>query len=183
LVNQLSALTQAGPLAVLVYGPKGIDRLVEVLGPAGVDRLLGKPVLVVGSNLTAVGQPQTLMRLLGPRPADGPLARVFSFEVPDVDRAIEKSRVDLQELLDSLSPQARTLAMGVAIDNRQSFLSFAKRLKFLDQEVRSALNELTSCGLVVPSGQGGFEFRDVYTAQALARLNVASEQVSPDHSA
>ena len=173
LVRRLSDACVSAPLAILIYGPKGIDRFVSIIGSAGVETLLTKRALILGSNMAAAGPSRTSLRLLGARPKVGSLSRVFSLQQPDDPQMSDRLRLDLQELLDSLSETARMLVFGAATNTRRSFLSLAKIMKLPDQKLKDVLNELTAVGLVVPSAAGGFQFRDVNTARAIATLNVA----------
>jgi hypothetical protein len=167
----------------LIYGPKGIDRFVSIIGAAGIESLLTKRVLILGSNMAAAGPARTALRLLGPRPKVGLLSRVFALQQPDDPEISDRLRLDLQELLDSLSEPARMLAVGAATNIRRSLLSLAKSMKLSDHKLKDVLNELTASGLVVPTENGGFQFRDVMTARAIATINVtmgkARTQVEP----
>ena len=178
LVRRLSEACVSAPLAILIYGPKGIDRFVNIIGSTGVETLLTKRVLILASNMAAAGPSRTSLRLLGPRPKVGSLSRVFSLQQPDDPQMSDRLRLDLQELLDSLSETARMLVFGAATNTRRSFLSLAKIMKLPDQKLKDVLNELTAVGLVVPSATGGFQFRDVNTARAIATLNVALAKTS-----
>jgi DNA-binding CsgD family transcriptional regulator len=178
LVRRLSEACDSAPLAILIYGPKGIDRFVNIIGASGVETLLTKRALILASNMAAAGPSRTSLRLLGPRPKVGSLSRVFSLQQPDDPQMSDRLRLDLQELLDSLSETARMLVFGAATNTRRSFLSLAKIMKLPDQKLKDVLNELTAVGLVVPSATGGFQFRDVNTARAIATLNVAVAKIS-----
>ena len=183
LVRRLSDACVSAPLAILIYGPKGIDRFVSIIGAAGIESLLTKRVLILGSNMAAAGPARTALRLLGPRPKVGLLSRVFALQQPDDPEISDRLRLDLQELLDSLSEPARMLAVGAATNIRRSLLSLAKSMKLSDHKLKDVLNELTASGLVVPTEKGGFQFRDVMTARAIATINVtvgkARTQVEP----
>lgn len=175
LITALSTLCTTGPVAVLVYGSKGLERLMDMLGVGGVEALVSRRILLVCAGVCAAEKPQTALRLVGARPGVSSLSRVYSLKVPAIDQLSDRVRIGLQELLDSLSAETRSIIMASATDESRSFLAVARQMKLTDRQLKDCLNELTASGLVVPSGTpGGFRFRDRSTAQAIAELNVLS---------
>lgn len=160
-------------LVIQVYGLKALDALVSILGERGIDLLISHRVLFVVANLRDVGGPQTALRLLGPRPTNLSMSRVFSMKVPDLELLPDQIRVDLQALLDSLSSEARALIVLAAAEPDRAVDEFLSELSFSDQLTQACLNELTISGLVAPRTGGGFQFRDLSTAQAIHKLSIS----------
>lgn len=175
LIGALSTLCANRPTAILVYGAKGLERFVDILGVAGVEALVSKPILLVCAGLSSAETSQTSLRRLGPRPGASSLSRLYALKVPVIDQLSDRVRIGLQELLDSLSVQARLLVHSTATESRRSFVAIARQMKLSDQELKECLNELTACGLVVPSETSGqFRFRDNSTTHAIANLSFLS---------
>jgi hypothetical protein len=65
--------------------------------------------MVIIANLKESGSSQTSVRLLGPRPIEMPFSRVYSMQAPAQESLPEGIRVDLQAILDDLSPQAQSI--------------------------------------------------------------------------
>jgi len=176
-VGELTRLSATLPLIVAVYGPNSLDRFARFLGVAGIETLLTKPLVIVGASLAGAEQPQTVVRLLGPRPTNSLLSRVFTLRTPALEDLSEQVRIGLQELLDGLSKDARSLAIRAAADPKQAFLSAAKAMKLNDLQLKDSFNELAVCGLVVPTPSvERFQFRNPATAQAIKLLTVLPVQ-------
>jgi hypothetical protein len=160
-------------LVVQVYGFKALDALASVLGERGIDSLVSHRILFVVANLRDSGSAQTTIRLLGPRPTNMPMSRVFSMKVPDLDVLPDQIRVDLQALIDSLSEESRTLITLAAIHPERAIDECLDELKYAHHQTQTCLNELTMSGLVAPRSGGGFQFRDLTTAQAIHKLSIS----------
>lgn len=91
--------------------------------------------------------------------------------VPDLDLLPEGVRVDLQALLDQLSPVANSLIFKAAISPEKSIEDLVLELKSPRPVLQAAIQELASFGLILPSQGNGFEFRDVATAHAIKQLS------------
>ena len=160
-------------LVVQVYGFKALDALASVLGERGIDSLVSHRILFVVANLRDSGSAQTTIRLLGPRPTNMPMSRVFSMKVPDLDVLPDQIRVDLQALIDSLSEESRTLITLAASHPERAIDECLDELKYAHHQTQTCLNELTMSGLVAPRSGGGFQFRDLTTAQAIHKLSIS----------
>ena len=160
-------------LVVQVYGFKALDALASVLGERGIDSLVSHGILFVVANLRDSGSAQTTIRLLGPRPTTMPMSRVFSMKVPDLDVLPDQIRVDLQALIDSLSIESRMLITLAASHPESAIDECLDELKYAHHQVQTCLNELTMSGLVAPRSGGGFQFRDLTTAQAIHKLSIS----------
>lgn len=166
------------PLVVQVYGLKALDGLATVLGERGINQLVSCPILIVAANLMDVGQAQTVVRLLGPRPKSDAPSRVFTMrtnEHADLPQAI---RADLQAMLDGLSVVSKQLIVAAATDPAKPIDEFVTQAALPHHQAQSCLSELTASGLIAPKSGGGFQFRDLMTAQAIHSLTVAIPEVS-----
>ncbi|HBI83871.1 hypothetical protein G3I67_14165 [Orrella sp. NBD-18] len=162
-----------GMLVVQVYGFKALDALASLLGERGIDSLMSHRILFVVANLRESGTAQTTIRLLGPRPTNMPMSRVFSMKVPDLDLLPDQIRVDLQALIDSLSVESRALITLAASHPESAIDECLEELKYKHHQTQMCLNELTMSGLVAPRSGGGFQFRDLTTAQAIHKLSLS----------
>lgn len=160
-------------LVVQVYGFKALDALASALGERGIDSLMSHRILFVVANLRESGIAQTTIRLLGPRPTNMPMSRVFSMKVPDLDLLPDQIRVDLQALIDSLSEESRALITLAARHPESAIDECLEELKYKHHQTQMCLNELTMSGLVAPRSGGGFQFRDLTTAQAIHKLSIS----------
>ena len=181
LAAMIAECAEDGNLVVQVYGFKALDAFSTILGERGVDTLVSRRVFVVAANLRDAGQAQTTIRLLGPRPTNMPLSRIFSMTVPDMDVLPDSIRVDLQALLDSLSESTRTLIIAAAVDAERAIDDYIGDFDLPHHQVQTCLSELTSSGLVAPRAGGGFQFRDVQTAHAIRKLNVSFAEAGEMH--
>jgi hypothetical protein len=104
LARILSSMAEHSPIVLQVYGIQALQTLQNILGQRGIDHLVGSRLVVVAGNLRELGEPQTSIRLLGPRPNKPVFSRVLTMVVPELNLLPEGIRVDLQVLLDQLSP-------------------------------------------------------------------------------
>ena len=160
------------PLVIQVYGIKALEALKFVLGDRGIDRIASRPIMVIAANLSESGSPQTSVRLLGPRPIEMPFSRVYSMVVPTQESLPEGIRVDLQAILDDLSPQAQALIISASQDANQSIENAITALHLPHHQSQSALQELAAIGFISAKQGGGFELRDLATAQAIQKLSI-----------
>ncbi len=172
LAAMIADCTEVGNLVIQVYGFKALDAFSGVLGDRGIAILVSRRVLIVAANLRDTGHAQTTIRLLGPRPTNMPLSRIFSMQVPDFDVLPDDIRVDLQALMDSLSEPSRALITLAAVDPDRAIDDYVHHFDFAHHQIQTCLSELTSSGLVAPRAGGGFQFRDMATAQAINKLSV-----------
>ena len=160
------------PLVVQVYGFKALDALASVLGERGINLLVSCPVLIVAANLVDMGQVQTTVRLLGPRPRTDLQSRVFSMNTSDHTTLPEAIRADLQALLDGLSATTKELVIAAAAEPSKPIDDAVNQVGLAHHQIQSCLSELTASGLIAPRPGGGFQFRDMLTAQAIHNLTV-----------
>jgi hypothetical protein len=161
------------PLVVQVYGLKALDALATVLGERGINHLVSCPILIVAANLMDIGQAQTIVRLLGPRPRGDASSRVFAMSMTDYNALPQAIRADLQALLDGLSVVSKQLIVHAATDPSKSIDDFVAQAGLPHHQTQSCLSELTASGLIAPKAGGGFQFRDLMTAQAIHNLTVS----------
>ncbi len=166
------------PLVIQVYGLKALDALATVLGERGVNQLVSCPIVIVAANLMDVGQAQTVVRLLGPRPKSDAPSRVFTMRTnghADLPQAI---RADLQAMLDGLSVTSKQLIVAAANDPARPIDDFVTQAGLPHHQTQFCLSELTASGLIAPKSGGGFQFRDLMTAQAIHSLTVAIPEMN-----
>lgn len=173
LAAMLASCADNKNLVVQVYGLKALDTLVTILGERGVELLVSHRILFVVANLRDSGDDQTTIRLLGPRPVNIFSSRSFSMKVPEFDHLPDQIRVDLQALLDSLSSEARALVTLAAAAPDRAIDEFLNQLNYPNHLTQACLNELALSGLVAPRNDGGFQFRDLSTAQAIHKLSIS----------
>lgn len=161
------------PLVVQVYGLKALDALASVLGERGVNQLVSCPILIVAANLMDVGQAQTVVRLLGPRPKSDAPTRVFEMRSLDHHALPQAIRADLQALLDGLSVVSKQMIVTAATDPLKPIDDVVSKAGLPHHQTQSCLSELTASGLIAPKSGGGFQFRDLTTAQAIHSLTVS----------
>lgn len=164
--------SDAGPLIVIVYGVKGLDALSGVLGDRGIDHLVARRILLVAGNLQDHGLTTTNIHLLGPRPKVMPYSRVFSMQAPNPDALSDDIRADLQALIDSLSEPSKNILIAAASKPDQAIDDFVNEMQLPHYQTQICLHELASSGLVAPRSGGGFQFRDLSTAQAIKKLTI-----------
>ena len=173
----LAEITKTAPVAVLVYGLKALDTFKGLIGEAGIDRLASKPILIVAANLQDAGNTQISVRLLGSKPKAAPFLRIYELKMPALDTLSEGIRVDLRAMLDNLNPLAKELIFQAANDLNKPILSLLSAMNESHHQAQACIQELTSSGLIAASQGGGFEFRDLATAQAISQLNVLTSDV------
>lgn len=160
------------PLVLQVYGLKALDAFKYVLGERGIDRMAARPILVIVANLKESGSPQTLVRLLGPRPIEMPFSRVFTMIAPTQESLPKDIRVDLQAILDDLSAPAQSIIILASQDPEKPIENVIAVLNLPHHQSQGALQELASIGFISARQGGGFEFRDIATAEAIQRLSL-----------
>ena len=165
-------LASTTPLVIQVYGLKALESLKFVLGERGIERMASRPILIVSANVIDASSPKTTIRLLGPRPVDMPFSRLFSMNAPAQESLPEGIRVDLQAILDDLTPVAQSIVMIAAQDPNRDIEGAIMALNLSPKNSQAALHELTSVGFLSAGQGGGFEFRDLTTAQAIQRLSL-----------
>ncbi|MBU3568562.1 helix-turn-helix domain-containing protein [Polynucleobacter alcilacus] len=165
-------IAKSGPLAILVYGLKALEAFKAVIGEAGIDRLASRQILIVAANLQDHGSAQIAVRLLGPKPNSAPFSRVFNLQMPRIDALPEGIRVDFRAMLDNLSPISRELMLRAANEPETSLLSILTQMNEPHHKAQACIQELTSSGLIAASQGGGFEFRDLSTAEAIKHLSI-----------
>jgi DNA-binding CsgD family transcriptional regulator len=167
-----ATLAIACPVVIQVYGLKALESLRYVLGERGIERIASRPILVIAANLIESGSPKTAIRLLGPRPVDMPFSRLFSMSAPTQESLPEGIRVDLQAILDDLTPIAQSIVIIAAQDPDRDIDGAIATLNLSQKNSQAALQELTSVGFLTGRQGGGFEFRDLTTAQAIQKLSL-----------
>ncbi|MDP3620611.1 MAG: LuxR C-terminal-related transcriptional regulator [Polynucleobacter sp.] len=160
------------PLIIQAYGLKAFEEFKLVLGERGIDRMAARPIIVIAANLSEIHASQTSVRLLGPRPVEMPFSRVYTMQAPVRESLPEGIRVDLQAILDDLSPPSQSIVLFAAKDPSQSIEQAIAALHLPHHQSQGALHELTSIGVIVAKQGGGFEFRDLATAEAIQRLSL-----------
>lgn len=166
---RLAAIT---PVVIQVYGLRALESLKFVLGERGIERMASRPILIVSANVIEAGSPKTAIRLLGPRPEDMPFSRLFSMSAPTQESLPEGIRVDLQAILDDLTPVAQSIVIIAAQDPNRDIEGAIMTLNLSQKNSQAALQELTSVGFLSARQGGGFEFRDLTTAQAIQKLSL-----------
>ncbi|QWD61822.1 helix-turn-helix transcriptional regulator [Polynucleobacter sp. MWH-UH25E] len=169
----LAEISKASPLAVLVYGMKALDVFKSVIGEAGIDRLASRQIMIVAANMQDQGSAQISVRILGPKPNIAPFSRVFNLQMPRLDQLPEGIQVDFRALLDGLNSLSRELVIRAASDLETPMLTILSQMNEPHHKVQACIQELTSSGLICASQGGGFEFRDLSTAQAIKQLSIA----------
>jgi DNA-binding CsgD family transcriptional regulator len=160
------------PLVVQVYGLKALDALASVLGERGINKLVSCPILIVAANLMDTGQAQMVVRLLGLHPKSQLLSKVFSMQMIEHAALPQEIRTDLQSSLDGLSIISKQLIMAAATEPTQPIDYFMTQADLPHHQTQSCLFELTASGLIAPKSGGGFQIRDLMTAQAIHNLTV-----------
>ena len=169
----VSEIAKAGPLAILVYGLKALEAFKSAIGEAGIDRLASRQILIVAANLQDQGSSQIAVRLLGPKPNSAPFSRVFNLQMPTIDALPEGIQVDFRVMLDGLSSISKELILRAANEPETPLLDILTQMNEPHHKAQACIQELTSSGLIAASQGGGFEFRDLGTAQAIKHLSIA----------
>ena len=160
------------PLVIQVYGLKALEAFKYVLGERGIDRMAARPILVIVANLKETGSSQTSVRLLGPRPVEMPFSRIYSMNAPAQESLPENIRVDMQAILDDLSTHAQSIVMAAAQDPKKPIQEAISFLNLPHHQIQSGLQELAAVGFISASQNGGFDFRDQATAEAIQNLSL-----------
>ena len=160
------------PVVIQVYGLKSLEAFKYVLGDRGIDRMAARPILVIVANLKDSGSSQTSVRLLGPRPIEMPFSRVYSMNAPTQELLPEGIRVDMQAILDDLSSHAQSIIITASQDAKNPIEDVIAALDLPHHQVQSGLQELAAVGFISAKQGGGFEFRDLATAQAIQKLSL-----------
>jgi hypothetical protein len=119
------------------------------------------------------GQAQMLVRLLGSHPKSQLPSKVFSMQMIEHAALPQEIRTDLQSSLDGLSMISKQLIMAAATEPARPIDFFVMQADLPHHQIQSCLSELTASGLIAPKSGGGFQFRDLMTAQAIHHLTVA----------
>ena len=157
---------------VLIYGLKALEVFKSVIGESGIDRLASRQVFIVAANLQDTGSAQISVRLLGPKPNSAPFSRVFKLQMPAIDDLPEGIRVDLRSMLDGLSPIAKEFILQAANEVDKPLLTILAQMNETHHKAQACIQELASSGLIAASQGGGFEFRDLSTAEAIKHLSI-----------
>ena len=172
LATMLIKAANAGPLMLQVYGLQSLDIMRTVLGDKGIARLVGHRIFLVVTNLQALADQQISVRVLGPRPAEAPLTRVHHMQAPSVDDVSLTTRNNLLAVLDNLSSGAYALITQAARQSKQVSFDFLQENHIPRPVLQASIQELLAMGLIAPSVNGGFEFRDLTTVSAIRSLSV-----------
>ena len=171
LLSSLWKISTKAPVVLQVSGIQSLQAIKTALGDRGIDRLVGLRVLVVVTNLRDVQKPQTSIRILGPRPDNAVFSRMHIMEEPQLDLLPEGVLVDMQAMVDDLSPAARQMIYAAADAPDQPFNELMPLVDLPRPVLQNALQELTNLGLIYPRDDHYFDFRDAMTASAIAQLN------------
>jgi hypothetical protein len=171
LLSSLWKISTTAPVVLQVFGIQSLQALKSALGDRGIDRLVGLRVLVVVTNLRDVQKPQTSIRILGPRPDNAVFTRIHTMTEPHLNLVPEGVMVDMQAMVDDLSPAARQMIFAAAQSPGQAFNELLPQMNLPRPVLQGALQELVSVGLILPRDDHYFDFRDALTAAAVAQLN------------
>jgi DNA-binding CsgD family transcriptional regulator len=171
LLSSLWKISSKVPVVLQVSGIQSLQALKTALGDRGIDRLVGLRVLVVVTNLCDVKKPQTSISVLGPRPDNGVFTRRHVMEEPKPKIVPEGVLIDMQAMVDDLSPAARQMVFAAAAKPHEAFNELIPSVDLPRPVLQGALQELTNLGLIYPRDDHYFDFRDAITASAIAQLN------------
>jgi len=170
-LSSLWKISTHAPVVLQVMGIQSLIALKNALGDRGLDRLVGLRVLVVVTNLRDNKKPQTHIRILGPRPDQAVFTRVHTMVEPSIDLLPEGVLVDMQAMVDGLSPAAREMIFAAALAPEKAFNELLPLVNLPRPVMQGALQELVGFGLILPRDDHYFDFRDGLTANAIAQLN------------
>ena len=170
-LSSLWKISTYAPVVLQVMGIQSLIALKNALGDRGLDRLVGLRVLVVVTNLRDNKKPQTHIRILGPRPDQAVFTRVHTMVEPSIDLLPEGVLVDMQAMVDGLSPAAREMIFAAALAPEKAFNELLPLVNLPRPVMQGALQELVGFGLILPRDDHYFDFRDGLTANAIAQLN------------
>lgn len=171
LAAQITALCETGPLCLVVHGHNGLAILRNALTDKGIKALVTQPLLVV-AQVVPSDQPEAVVQTLGSRANGLPFARSYVLRIPNPESYIEHLKVEAGAILDGVSPIASAILVAAAHDAGHEFAGVLKGLDEPAYNVKDALQELQSLGLIVPSQKGGFVFRDPVLAKAICQMDV-----------
>ena len=171
LLSSLWKISTKAPVVLQVSGIQSLQAIKTALGDRGIDRLVGLRVLVVVTNLRDAQKPQTSIRILGPRPDNAVFSRMHIMEEPKLDLLPDGVLIDMQAMVDDLSPAARQMIFAAADAPDQAFNELMPLVDLPRPVLQSALQELSNLGLIYPRDDHCFDFRDPMTASAVAQLN------------
>jgi hypothetical protein len=132
---------------------------------------VGLKVLVVVTNVRDVKKPITSIRVLGPRPDKAIFTRMHTMQEPDIDLLPEDVLIDIQAIVDDLSPAAKQVIFAAAQSPDEAFNEKMPLVDLPRPVLQGALQELSNLGLIFPRDDHYFDFRDVMTANAISHLN------------
>ena len=171
LLSSLWKISTNAPVVLQVYGIQSLQALKAALGDRGIDRLVGLRVLVVVTNVRDVKKPITSIRILGPRPDKAIFTRVHTMEEPEIDLLPEGVLMDIQAIVDDLSPAAKQVIFAAAQSPEEAFNEKMPLVDLPRPVLQGALQELSNLGLIFPRDDHCFDFRDAMTANAISQLN------------
>ena len=178
LAGALAKLTEKGPLLLQVYGIQALQNLKKILGDKGIDRLVSLPLVIVAADLQDLNEDQPerapRVKVLGPRPNNPLLSRIFTMKPPEMQILPEGIRLDLQALMDDLTDVAQQFIIHAALHPNLPMEEIISELKAPRPVIQMAIRELITIGLIAPSQNSGFEFRDAWIAKAIRQMNDAS---------
>ena len=100
------------------------------------------------------------------------MTRVHHMQAPSVDDVSLTTRNNLLAVLDNLSPGAYALITQAARQSKQVSFDFLQENHIPRPVLQASIQELLAMGLIAPSVNGGFEFRDLTTVSAIRSLSV-----------
>ncbi|WP_062310042.1 helix-turn-helix domain-containing protein [Polynucleobacter sinensis] len=170
-LSSLWKISTKAPVVLQVVGIQSLQALKSALGDRGIDRLVGLRVLVLVTDLRDIQKQQTSIRILGPRPDNAVFTRIHTMAEPPLDLLPEGVLVDMQAMVDDLSPAARQVIFAAAQTPEKAFNELLPLVNLPRPVLQGALQELVSVGLILPRDDHYFDFRDALTASAIAQLN------------
>ena len=132
---------------------------------------MGLKVLVLVTNIRDIQKPQTSISILGPRPDNAVFTRMHIMKEPKIKPVPEGVLIDMQAMVDDLSPAARHMVFAAAANPNEAFNELMPLVDLPRPILQSALQELANLGLIYPREDHYFEFRDAITSSAIAQLN------------
>ena len=170
LLSMLWRVSSHAPVVLQVYGIQSLAAFQAAIGQRGIDRLVGLKVLIVLANLRDSQKPKTSIRVLGARPDNLVFTRVHTMAEPAIDLLPEGVMVDMQAMVDDLSPAARQIIFAAAESPGQGIDTLLPRLSIPRPVLQMALQELSNTGLITPRDDNHFDFRDALTISAITQL-------------
>jgi DNA-binding CsgD family transcriptional regulator len=172
LLEALVEATAPGPAVLLAYGIDALDNLKSVLDEPALARLQRVPLAIVAGAMRRSGAPQTVVRLLGPRPGGSLFVRVLRMQVPAERKpTVQGMRPDVQAVLDRVSAEARAIARLATDPACSDIAGIARALGIAPDAVIARCRELEISGLL-SLRDGRLEFRDELTASAVRATQV-----------